>query len=97
MHMHSSHHSLHHFHVADPLAGIMVFSHPVLGVLMLPALVTKDEMYLCNFAEVVLIGFHLIVKTVTEHCSKAELTHFLGKANRPIWFSWNELFEFGTS
>ena len=47
---------------------------------MLPALVTKDEVYLCNFAEVVLIGFHTIVKAVTEHCSEAELTYFLGKA-----------------
>ena len=64
---------------------------------MLPALVTKDEVYLCNFAEVVLIGFHNIVEAVTEHYSKAELTYFLGKANRPIWFSWNEPFEFGTS
>ena len=93
----SSNRFVHHVHVADPLAGIMVFSHPVLGVLVLPALVTKDEMYLCNFAEVVLIGFHTIVKTVTEHCSEAELTYFLGKATRPIWFSWNEPFEFGTS
>ena len=88
---------VHHVHVTDPLAGIMVFPHPVLGVLMLPALVTKDEVYLCNFAELVLIGFHPIVKTVTEHSFEAELTYFLGKANRPVWFSWNELFEFGKS
>ena len=93
----SSDRFVYHVHVADPLAGIMVFPHLVLGVFMLPALVTKDELYLCNFAEVVLIGFHLIVKTVTKYCSKAELTYFLGKANRPVWFSWNELLEFGTS
>ena len=89
--------SVHKVHVADPLAGIMVFSHPVLGVLMLPALVTKDEMYFCNFVVLVLIGFHTIVKAVTEHCSEEELTYFLRKANRPVWFSWNELFELGTS
>ena len=95
--MFTSEHFVHHVHVADPLAGIMVFPHPVLGVLMLPALVTKDEVYLCNFAEVVLIGFHTIVEADTEHCSETELTYFLGKANRPAWFSWNELFELGTS
>ena len=89
--------SVHQVNIADPLAGIMVFSHPVRGILMLPALVTKDEVYLCNFAEVVLIGFHPIVKTVTEHCSEAELTYFLGKADRPIWLAKKEPFEFGTS
>ena len=90
----SSNRFVHHVHVADSLTGIMVFPHPVLGILMLPALVTKDEVYLCNFAEVVLIGFHTIVEAVTEHCSEAELTYFLGKANRPIWLAWKVLFEF---
>ena len=90
----SSDHFVHHVHVADSLAGIMVFPHPVLDILILAALVTEDEVYLCNFAEVVMIGFHTIVETVTENCSEAELTYFLGKANRPVWFSWNEPFEF---
>ena len=62
---------VHDIHVVDPLAGIMVYPHPVLGIFMLPALVAEDEVYLCNFAEVVLIGFHTIMQTVTEHCSKA--------------------------
>ena len=56
---------VHDIHVVDPLAGIRVYPHPVLGVFMLSALVAEDEVYLRYMAEVVVIGFHTIMSTVT--------------------------------
>ena len=62
---------VHYINIDDPLAGIMDHPHPILGIFVLSALMAEDEVYFCNFAEVVLIGFHTIVQTFTEHCSKA--------------------------
>ena len=62
---------VHVINIPDPLAGVMVHPHPVLGVFVLPALMAEDEVYFCNFAEGIFIGFDTIVQTLTEHCSKA--------------------------
>ena len=52
---------VHDINIFYPLAGIMVNPHPILGVFVLPTFVAEYEVCFCNFAEVILIGFHTIV------------------------------------